>query len=106
MHLRLIANGRKNVTITKTWRTEARLMLDRDERPLDEVIHLIRWCQQDSFWKANIGGIPKFREKYDQLRLKAGVDEDRGEVWTGVEGWMNPTRPADRMSGPEGWMNP
>ena len=89
MHLRLVANGRKNVTITKGWRTDARLLLDRDERPLDEALKLIRWCQQDTFWRGNIGGIPKFREQYDALRLKSGI---------GAPGAEGPT-PAQQM----GW---
>ena len=88
MYLRLIANGRKNVTITKSWRTEARLLLDRDGRPLDEAIALIRWCQQDTFWKANIGGLPKFREKYDQLRLKSGIGRFEA-AQKSPDGWMN-----------------
>jgi hypothetical protein len=32
---------------------------------------MIRWCQADEFWRGNILSMPKLREKYDQLRLKA-----------------------------------
>jgi hypothetical protein len=32
---------------------------------------LIQWAQDDSFWRANILSMPKFRAKYDQLRLQA-----------------------------------
>lgn len=67
----IVANGGKRPTITAKWRDSARLMLDRDKRPFDEVLYLIDWCQRDSFWKSNILSLPKFREKYDALRLKA-----------------------------------
>lgn len=65
------SNGSKRPTITARWRTEARLLLDKDGRPLAEVERLIRWCQSDPFWRTNILSIPTFRDKYDQLRLKA-----------------------------------
>lgn len=33
----------------------------------EEIEELIRWCQQDSFWKSNILSTQKLREKYEQL---------------------------------------
>ncbi|MGB3443858.1 MAG: hypothetical protein WBA97_34405 [Actinophytocola sp.] len=63
-------NGAKG-SITKKWRTEARLLLDRDGRSLDEASRLIDWATSDSFWKSNILSMPTFRAKYDQLRLQA-----------------------------------
>lgn len=68
---RVAGNGCKRPTITKRWRDEARRMLDRDGRPLDEALRLIDWCQADQFWRSNVLSLPKFREKYDQLRLRA-----------------------------------
>lgn len=65
----MIRNEVRRPVITKKWRTEARLLIDKDRRPLDEIRAVIAWCQKDSFWKANILSMPKFREKYDQLRL-------------------------------------
>lgn len=64
-------NGSKPPVITKGWQDAARLLLDLDERPLNEALWLIKWCQNDEFWRANIGSMPTFRKKYDQLRLKA-----------------------------------
>ncbi|HLU98713.1 MAG TPA: hypothetical protein VKZ89_17905, partial [Thermobifida alba] len=29
------------------------------------------WATADEFWRSNILGMPKFREKFDQLRLRA-----------------------------------
>lgn len=67
----MIQNGVKAPTITKEWRRQARLMLDRDKRELSKALNLIDWCQQDAFWMANIHSIPTFREKYDKLALRA-----------------------------------
>ncbi|MFY2788488.1 hypothetical protein [Rhodococcus sp. MALMAid1271] len=66
-------NGAKG-SITAKWRTEARLLLDKDGRDLDRALRLIDWATADSFWKSNILSMPKFREKYDQLRLKANEE--------------------------------
>lgn len=68
---RIEANGSRRPTITKTWRTEARLLLDRDQRPIVKAHKLIDWCQDDSFWRANVRSMPTFREQYDALRLRA-----------------------------------
>ncbi|MFE2998701.1 hypothetical protein ACFXG4_27325 [Nocardia sp. NPDC059246] len=73
LHERITTNGSKAV-ITAKWRTDARLLLDRDGRDLDKALNLIDWCQRDPFWHKNILSMTKFREKYDQLRLNA-LDE-------------------------------
>jgi hypothetical protein len=68
----IAANGSKRPTAGKRWHEACRLMLDRDERSPEEVERIIRWSQQDQFWSAVILSMPKLREKFDQLRLKAG----------------------------------
>jgi hypothetical protein len=65
------ANGSKRPRITQTWRTEARLLIDKDDRTETQIIAAINWCQADPFWRANILSMPTLREKYDQLRLAA-----------------------------------
>lgn len=67
----MVTNGCKRPTISDEWRTDARLLLDRDGRELDKALALIDWCQADSFWRSNIQSMPTFRAKYDGLRLKA-----------------------------------
>jgi len=70
----LASNGmRKLPTIGEGWRKAARLLLDADGAPLDEAQRVMRWALQDSFWRTNIQSLPKFREKYEQLRLKANL---------------------------------
>lgn len=68
---RIEANGSKRPTITKAWRDAARLLIDRDGHTEAQVLWLIDWATADTFWKANILSMPKFRDKFDQLRLKA-----------------------------------
>jgi hypothetical protein len=117
LHRRITEGGSK-ATITARWRDSARLLLDRDQRPLDEARRLIDWCQDDQFWRQNILSMPKFRDQYDKLRLKAGprvthptgagrvFDSSKlpppGEGWTdqqltmvlGEDTWTCPNPPA------------
>lgn len=68
---RIVANGSKRPTITAKWRTEARLLLDKDGRTVEQVIKAIDWCQADPFWHGNILSMPTLRQQYDKLRLAA-----------------------------------
>jgi hypothetical protein len=71
----IVRNGSKRPTITQRWRTEARLLIDKDGKSLEEIQQVIRWCQRDSFWKANILSMPTLREKFDRLRLASERNE-------------------------------
>ncbi|QPK81137.1 hypothetical protein G7Y41_08870 [Schaalia sp. ZJ405] len=64
----------KTPTITKTWQTSARLMLDRDSIPEADIHAAIAWVENNDFWRANVLSMPKLREKYQQLRLQAERD--------------------------------
>lgn len=68
---RIEANGSRRPTVTKAWRTAARLMLDKDGRSEQQVHGAIDWCQDSEFWRANILSLPKLRDKYETLRLQA-----------------------------------
>lgn len=57
--------------ITKKWRDAARLMIDRDGRTPDQVHAAIDWVARSEFWRSNILGVPKLREKWDTLKLQA-----------------------------------
>jgi hypothetical protein len=71
---------------SESWRTEGRLLLDRDLRHLPQdqreakAAALIRWCQKDLFWKANVRGMPKFRKQYDALRARAVAAHEQGQT--------------------------
>lgn len=49
------------------WAEEIDRMIRIDERDPQEIEVIIRWCQDDDFWFANILSAKKLREKYDQL---------------------------------------
>lgn len=93
---RIVDNGNKPPTIGVGWKKAARLMLDRDNRPSDEAHQLIDWSQDDRFWRSNILSMPKFREKYDQLRLRA---EEQGNAGVGAGG----SAPLPRDQWPAEW---
>jgi hypothetical protein len=54
------------------------------------VLIAIDWCQSDPFWRANILSMPKLREKYETLRLRAA--EKSGKP-SGHKAYTNPTDP-------------
>ncbi len=66
---RIRHNGAKVPTRGKTNIDAARLMLDNDERDLDEVHRLIDWATADDFWRANVLSAATLRRQYDKLRL-------------------------------------
>jgi len=68
------SNGSLRPTIGTGWHDAARLLIDKDGRDLESATRLIRWVQADSFWQGNVLSMPKFREKYDQLRLAANAE--------------------------------
>jgi len=53
------------------WATEADRMIRLDKRDPREAAHLITWAQNDSFWRANILSMGKFRKQYDTLKRQA-----------------------------------
>lgn len=63
--------GLKRPKITKTWREEARLLLDTDEVPLEYALLGISWGLNDSFWKSKILSMTKFRKHYPQMYVTA-----------------------------------
>ena len=71
----IVRNGSKKPTITTQWLTDARLLLDKDGRELEAAMRLLRWSQDDSFWRANILSMPTFRKQYDKLRLAENAGE-------------------------------
>lgn len=75
---RVQANTGKRPNIVKAWRDAARLLIDRDGHTEAQILWLIDWATKDEFWRANILSLPKFREKFEQLRLKAMAGRPAG----------------------------
>lgn len=76
----VVKNGSKPPKVGETWKREARLLLDEDKRELDKALALIDWCQTSKFWRKNILSMGKFREKYDQVRLDAVAEWEKGKT--------------------------
>lgn len=70
-------DGSKRPSVTGRWVEEAERMLRLDGRDPVKAERLLRWCQDDTFWRANILSMPKFREKYDQLRKRANAEREQ-----------------------------
>jgi hypothetical protein len=65
------ANGVPKPEYGKSWLTSARLLLDKDGYTVQQVEWMIDWATNDEFWRSNILSMPKLREKFPQLKLRA-----------------------------------
>jgi len=54
----------------QTWAKHIGYMIRLDHRDPRDIQTVIEWCQQDSFWLANILSTANLREKYDKLWMK------------------------------------
>lgn len=55
----------------QSWHTAARLLIDKDGYTPDQILYVARFATTDEFWKSNILSIPKLREKFEALKIKA-----------------------------------
>lgn len=77
------ANGSKRPKPNKQWRDAARLMIDKDGHTPEQIAWIIRWSQNDEFWRTNVMAMPTVRKQFDQLRLKAmSKHQNRGRQTT------------------------
>jgi hypothetical protein len=80
--IRNLTDERKGV-----WITASRLLREADGHTPAEIETVIRFAQSDSFWKTNILSMPKLREKWDQLWLKAKRSSGV-EKYDGIKTWL------------------
>lgn len=66
------------------WIRQCRLLREADGKSPEEIERVIAFSQTDSFWKSNILSMPKLREKWDQLWMKA----QRGDPLAGIREWL------------------
>lgn len=85
----IAGNGSPRPTVSKAWMDAARLMLDKDKREFEKSTNLIRWCQENSFWRSAVMSMPKFRDQYDQMRLQALRDFEKDKPKADPDAWMN-----------------
>lgn len=81
----ITANGAKAPKVTDTWLSDMDRIIRIDKIETDEIERVIRWCQADEFWHANILSPGKLRKQMPQLMLKSrrqsttAVNNDRIE---------------------------
>jgi len=55
-----------------SWANEIKLLIEVDGRTAEEVAAVIKWVNNDSFWKKNILSGQKLRAKFSNLIIKSG----------------------------------
>jgi hypothetical protein len=55
----------------QSWHTATRLLIDKDGYTPEQILYVARFATTDEFWKSNILSIPKLREKFEALKIKA-----------------------------------
>ncbi|MEE1819340.1 hypothetical protein PUR59_30540 [Streptomyces sp. SP18ES09] len=71
--------GDKRPTITKTWRTDMRRLIDLDGITPDQAITAIDWAHANDFWQAHILSPAKLRAKFPTLRRQAASEQRRSQ---------------------------
>jgi hypothetical protein len=66
------ANGSKVGTVGPEWWKAADRLIRLDGHDLELIYQVMEWCQRDEFWQGNIRSMPKFRQQFDQLRIRMG----------------------------------
>lgn len=86
----VVRNGSKRPTITERWRTEARLLIDKDKRTLDQIRAVTAWSQRSQFWKSVILSMPNLREHFDAIRLQMEGQNQQDRRGSGAQPYRNP----------------
>lgn len=77
LDLEIQRNGNRPPKRNKTNHDAMRLLLDRDNATEQQIAYVIRWAQNNQFWKANILSAAKLREKFPQLVAKIRSEAER-----------------------------
>ena len=65
--------GKNKNTKRDNWYDHIRLLVEKDKRTLEEIKHVINWCQSDDFWKTNILSTFKLRKQFGALIIKTNI---------------------------------
>jgi hypothetical protein len=63
--------------LPEAWAQESRLMRERDKRTMQQIIYLINWSQNNTFWRDTILSMAKLRKNFDVLAAKAKSEHER-----------------------------
>lgn len=72
------------------WETSCRLLREKDGATPEQIEAVIRFSQDDPFWKSNILSMYKLREKWDSLWLKARMISQNGQRPVSQVGFQRP----------------
>lgn len=64
------SNSRCRNANMQSWSKYIDLLHRKDNRSYEDIENIIKWSQQDNFWKSNILSTQKLREKFDTLYQK------------------------------------
>ncbi|WP_171117865.1 MULTISPECIES: hypothetical protein [unclassified Streptomyces] len=67
--------GSKKPAVTKKWRNDIRLLIDKDGITPEQAVAAIDWAHANDFWQAHILSPAKLRAKYDTLRRQALAEQ-------------------------------
>lgn len=67
--------GSRRPAVTKKWRSDIRLLIDKDGISTEQAIAAIDWAHANDFWQAHILSPAKLRAKYDTLRRQAVAEQ-------------------------------
>lgn len=84
----ILRNNPKNRTLMESkrektindWALEIDKLYKIDKQSPEDIRAVIKWCQNDNFWKMNILSGKKLREKWDQLFARMGNGGYQGSV--------------------------
>jgi hypothetical protein len=66
----------------ESWAEEIRKMREIDKRTEQQIEFIMKWAQNDNFWRGNILSTKKLREKFDQLvmQCKNKIDSNKIQI--------------------------
>jgi len=72
------------------WAESIRKMVEEEGCSLEEIEKVIKWCQEDDFWKTNIRSTSKLRLQFGQLidKMKNGKKEPEYEHPQANQEWL------------------
>lgn len=65
----------------QAWAKDIEMIHRIDGEDWETIYMVLMWCQQDIFWKANILSGKKFREKFEQLLIKANAEQQKKNMY-------------------------
>jgi hypothetical protein len=60
------------------WANEFRLIRERDKKTNEQITYLIKWSQNNSFWRKNILSPSKLRKQWDRLVIEVKEEKTKG----------------------------